>query len=128
MESLDEVRANSGRLDREIVRSMAERGGFVRQAARVKTSHADVEAPKRVERVVAEVRALAAEAGLEPRVAEATHRAMIAAFIEGEREASRSSPDRDAAPPGPSRDAGSGVPGAPAQTRRGGRGAPARTL
>lgn len=48
-----------------------------------------MEAPERVERVIAEVRALAAEAGLEPRVAEAAYRAMIAAFIEVEREAFR---------------------------------------
>lgn len=85
--SLDDVRANIDRLDREIIRLMAERGGFVQQAARFKTSHADVEAPKRVEQVIAKVRGLANEAGLEPRVAEAAYRAMIAAFIEVERTA-----------------------------------------
>jgi len=82
--SLEEVRADIDRLDREIVRFMAERGAFVRQAARFKASRSDVEAPGRVEEVVAEVRALAAGAGLEPRVAEAAYRAMIAAFIEVE--------------------------------------------
>ena len=81
------------RLDREIIRLMAERGGFVRRAARLKTSHADVEAPKGVEQVVAEVRALAAEAGLEPRVTEAAYRAMIAAFTEVEREVFRAKPE-----------------------------------
>lgn len=43
-----------------------------------------MEAPKRVEQVVAKVRGLATEAGLEPQVAEAAYRAMIAAFIEVE--------------------------------------------
>jgi len=84
MQSLDEVRANIDRLDREIIRLMAERGGFVQQAARFKISHVDVEAPKRVEQVIAKVRDLADEAGLEPQVAEAAYRAMIGAFIEVE--------------------------------------------
>ncbi len=84
-QSLDEVRANIDRLDRDIIRLMAERGGFVEQAARFKTSHAAVEAPKRVEQVVAKVRALAGQAGLAPAVAEAAYRAMIGAFIEVER-------------------------------------------
>jgi isochorismate pyruvate lyase len=82
--SLDEVRENIDRLDRDIIRLMAERGGFVAQAARFKTSRADVEAPKRVEQVITKVRKLAMEAGLAPQVAEAAYRAMIAAFIEVE--------------------------------------------
>jgi len=82
--SLEEVRDNIDRIDRSIISLMAERGGFVQQAARFKTSRADVEAPKRVEQVVAKVRGLATEAGLEPQVAEAAYRAMIAAFIEVE--------------------------------------------
>ena len=94
-ESLDEVRANIDRLDRGIVRLMAERGGFVLQAARFKATEAEVAAPDRVEQVIGKVRALAADAGLEPQVAEAAYRAMIAAFIEAERAAFRSQrPDR----------------------------------
>lgn len=84
VESLDEIRAGIDRLDREIIRLMAERGAFVRQAARFKTSRADVEAPERVEQVIGKVRALATGAGLEPQVAEAAYRTMIAAFIEVE--------------------------------------------
>lgn len=83
--SLEEVRSNIDRIDREIVRLMAERGIFVQHAAHFKTSHADVEAPKRVEQVIAKVRTLALEANLDPQVAEAAYRAMIAAFIEVER-------------------------------------------
>jgi hypothetical protein len=44
--SLNEVRENIDRLDRAIIRLMAERGGFVEQAARFKTTRAEVEAPK----------------------------------------------------------------------------------
>ena len=87
MDSLEDVRANIDRLDREIVRLIAERGRSVARAAHFKTSRAEVEAPKRVEAVVARVRVLAEEAGLAPTVVEATYRAMIAAFIEFEHEA-----------------------------------------
>lgn len=85
--SLDDVRVNIDRIDRDIVRLMAERGGFVRDAARFKTSAAEVEAPRRVEQVIAKVRALAAENGLDESVVEATYRAMIGAFIALEHDA-----------------------------------------
>jgi isochorismate pyruvate lyase len=80
--SLEDVRDNIDRIDRSILTLMAERGSFVRQAARFKTSRADVEARKRVQHVIEKVRGLAIEMGLGPQVAEATYRAMIAAFIE----------------------------------------------
>ena len=85
--SLDEVRDNIDRLDRAIIGLMAERGRFVEQAVRFKTSRSDVEAPKRVEQVIAKVRELAVGVGLEPQVAEAAYRAMIRAFIEVEHSA-----------------------------------------
>lgn len=84
---MDEVRREIDRLDREIVRLLSERGTFVRHAARFKKSVADVPAPKRVEEVIAKVRGLAVDNDLDPAVAEATYRAMIAAFIEFERRA-----------------------------------------
>ena len=83
-QSLAEVRDNIDRLDKSIIALMAERGGFVRQAARFKSSRAEVEAPKRVEDVIKKVCSLANEAGLESQVAEAAYRAMIAAFVEVE--------------------------------------------
>ncbi len=82
--SLDEVRAEIDRIDRGIVQLLAERGGFVKQAARFKKTTDDVKAPARVEQVIAKVRALADAAGGEPAVVEAVYRAMIAAFIERE--------------------------------------------
>jgi isochorismate pyruvate lyase len=84
--SLDEVRSNIDRIDREIVRLMAERGSYVRQAARFKTSTADVEAPARVEAVITKVRALAAEEQLSPDIAEAVYRTMIGCFIDQEKQ------------------------------------------
>jgi isochorismate pyruvate lyase len=83
--TLGEVRDNIDRIDREIVHAMAERGKYVREAARFKKSAAAVEAPQRVEQVVEKAKTLAAQDGLAPEVAEATYRAMIKAFTDYER-------------------------------------------
>jgi len=82
--SLDEVRSQIDRLDREIVALLAERGEYVRQAARFKKTKADVAAPARVEQVIGKVRSLAGERGADPELVERVYRAMIAAFIEAE--------------------------------------------
>ncbi len=82
--SLDEVRANIDRLDREIVRLLAERGRYVVQAARFKKTRADVHAPGRVEQVVANVRGYAAEYGAPADVVERGYRALIEGFTEKE--------------------------------------------
>lgn len=79
--SLDEVRTSIDRLDKEIIKLLAKRGAFVSQAAKLKKSSAEVAAPARVEQVINKVRLLATQVGLEPKVAEATYRAMIDAFI-----------------------------------------------
>lgn len=63
---------------------LAERGGYVAQAARFKKTTDDVKAPQRVEQVTAKVGALSRELGANPTVTEAVYRAMIAAFIEAE--------------------------------------------
>jgi hypothetical protein len=44
--TLDEVRANIDRLDRQIVSLLAERGGYVLQAARLKETIGDLSAPR----------------------------------------------------------------------------------
>ncbi len=82
--SLDEVRVQIDRLDRAIVELLAERGQYVRQAAQFKKTSADVHAPKRVEQVIAKVRALAGEFGGDADVVERVYRAMIAAFTDAE--------------------------------------------
>src|SRR3712207_478459 len=83
--TLDDVRREIDRIDHEIVRLLAARGEQVRRAGALKASVADVEAPARVERVVANVRRLAAEVGADPDLVERVYRIMIAAFIEAER-------------------------------------------
>lgn len=83
-DSLEMVRAEIDRVDRMMLALLAERGAYVKQAARFKTSAADVPAPKRVDRVIANACGIAVELGADPTVAEATWRAMIAAFIQSE--------------------------------------------
>jgi isochorismate pyruvate lyase len=85
--SLAEVRGEIDRLDRDIVRLLVERGGYVLAAARFKRSAAEVRAPARVEEVVANARRLAhAQGGTDELidVVERVYRELIAAGIEAE--------------------------------------------
>lgn len=86
---LGEVRANIDRLDAAIVALIAERAMYVKDATRFKRDHHQVAAPARQAQVFARVRELAAtdNPGFDglPDVVEATYRAMVAAFIAGER-------------------------------------------
>src|SRR3546814_17458589 len=54
--AMTEVRDNIDRLDRQIVALLAERTGYVRQAARVKLERGAIVDPERIEDVVAKVR------------------------------------------------------------------------
>ena len=82
--SIEEVRSNIDRIDRQIVTLIAERGGYVKQAARFKKTTDDVKAPQRVEQVLAKVAALSQELGANPSVTEQVYRAMISGFINAE--------------------------------------------
>jgi isochorismate pyruvate lyase len=82
--SIEEVRANIDRIDRQIVTLLAERGGYVKRAAAFKKTTDDVKAPQRVEQVIAKVRTLSQELGANPVVTEQVYRAMISAFIVAE--------------------------------------------
>jgi len=84
--SIEDVRANIDRIDRRIVALLAERGGYVKQAARFKKTTDDVRAPQRVEQVIAKVKALSEELGANPSVTEGVYRAMISGFIKAEME------------------------------------------
>ncbi|MDF3865908.1 chorismate mutase [Pseudomonas denitrificans (nom. rej.)] len=83
-DSIEQVREQIDSLDQRIVQLLAERGGYVRQAARFKKDSDAVRAPQRVEQVVAKVTALARESGAPVEVVEQVYRAMIAAFIQAE--------------------------------------------
>ncbi|ASC65260.1 chorismate mutase [Achromobacter denitrificans] len=86
--TLADVRANIDRLDDEIVRLIAERAMYVKDAARFKRDAFQVSAPARQAQVFEKVRQLAERhdrgfANLD-QVVDATYRAMVAAFIANE--------------------------------------------
>ncbi len=79
--TLAEARANIDRVDRQIVALLAERGAYVKDAARFKRDSRQVAAPQRQAEVFARVRALATELGAHPEVVEAAYRALVAGFV-----------------------------------------------
>jgi len=84
--TLAEVRENIDTLDRRIVGLIAERGRYVKDAARFKENSFQVSAPQRQQEVLDKVRSLAETDGAYPEVVEAVYRAMIAGFIAREQE------------------------------------------
>lgn len=84
-ETMADVRRNIDALDDRIVALLAERGGYVAQAARIKQSANQVYDQARIDFIVDRVKALARQAGAPEAVMEATYRAMISAFIDFER-------------------------------------------
>ena len=85
--SLEEVRSNIDRIDNQIIKLIAERGSFVKQAPLFKKDSQDVKAPQRVEAVIQKVRLLAKEYGANPDMIEKLYRGMIAGFISMEMDA-----------------------------------------
>lgn len=83
--TLEQVRGHIDRIDAQMIALMAQRAEYVAEAGRFKKDAASVHDGARVERIIVRVRAMAAERKLSPDVAEATYRAMIAAFTEYEK-------------------------------------------
>ena len=81
-DSIEEIRLQIDRIDRQIVALLAERGAYVSRAALFKKDDAAVRAPARVEEVIRKVRALAEKDGANPALVESVYRTMIAAFID----------------------------------------------
>ena len=79
--TLGELRQEIDRLDRRIVALLAERSGYVARAAEIKDSRSAIVDDKRIEQVIANVRAEARARGADADLLEAIYRAMIAAFI-----------------------------------------------
>lgn len=80
--SLQEVRERIDALDARIVPLLAERFSLAREAARFKSGAAEVPAPERAARVVAQARALAEAHGAPPDGVERVYRALIDAMID----------------------------------------------
>ena len=79
--SIDEVRNNINNIDEQIVKLIALRGEFVKQAAKFKKDSDDVKAPTRVEEVINKVKDLAKSTGANEEVVENVYRSMINSFI-----------------------------------------------
>ncbi|MDF2503621.1 chorismate mutase [Clostridium sp.] len=78
---LNEVRENIDRIDNQIVKLIAERSYYVKQAANFKKHTEDVKAPKRVEMVIEKVCKLAENNNVNPNIVEVVYRNMINSFI-----------------------------------------------
>jgi isochorismate pyruvate lyase len=83
--TMADVRQHIDALDERIVALMAERGGYVAQAARIKQNAGQVHDQARIDFIVERVKTMAREQGAPEAVIEAAYRAMIDAFIEFER-------------------------------------------
>lgn len=83
-DTMADVRRHIDALDDRIVALLAERSGYVAQAARIKQRSDQVYDQARIDFIIDRVRAQARQAGAPEAVMEATYRAMIAAFIEFE--------------------------------------------
>ncbi|MBH1957924.1 chorismate mutase [Polaromonas sp.] len=84
-DTMADVRRNIDALDARIVALIAERSGYVAQAARIKQNPAQVHDQARIDFIVERVTAMARAQGAPEAVIEAAYRAMIDAFIEFER-------------------------------------------
>lgn len=79
--NIEEVRNNINNIDEQIVKLIALRGGFVKQAAKFKKDSNDVKAPKRVEEIISKVRNIARLNGANEELVENVYKAMIESFI-----------------------------------------------
>jgi chorismate mutase len=88
--SLDAVRASIDEVDGRIVRLLSQRRAYALLAGRLKRPQGELRAPAREEQVLAHVRALAREAGIEPDLVEGLYRHLIDEFVRLQRDAQRS--------------------------------------
>ena len=79
--NIREVRNNINNIDEQIVKLIALRGSFVKQATKFKKDSDSVKAPTRVEEVISKVKNLAKITGANEEVVENVYRTMIDSFI-----------------------------------------------
>lgn len=82
--SLDEIRTGMDAIDREIVALIARRVDYVRNAAKFKSSSANVAAPDRVAAVLKTRREWAEAAGLSGEVIEGLYRELVSYSVSEE--------------------------------------------
>ncbi|MBI3378522.1 MAG: chorismate mutase [Nitrospirae bacterium] len=82
--ALEEIRQKIDKIDDEIIELLSKRAKLVIKAGKLKKDEQGVRDPKRVEQVINKVKSKAAEAGLDPYIAEQIYRAIIGCFIDRE--------------------------------------------
>ena len=79
--TMDEVREEIDRLGRQLVDLLAERSGYVDQAARIKTEEDQIRDVPRIDHVITKVRRHSAAVGLDADLPERIRRGTIECFI-----------------------------------------------
>ena len=79
--NMQDIRAEIDRIDGEVIRLLAERFTYVQAASQFKTSATSVRAPERLKAMLAQRRAWAQTAGLDPDVIENMYRNLVDYFI-----------------------------------------------
>ena len=82
--NLAEIRAEIDAIDQQVIALLGQRFGYVKAAARYKTSETSVRAPERQEAMLKQRRIWAEGAGLDPDVIEGLYRDLVAYFISAE--------------------------------------------
>ncbi len=82
--SLQDIRTEIDRIDREVIAAFGQRFAYVKAAAKFKTSVATVRAPDRFAAMLQQRREWAVEEGLNPDVIERLYRDLVTYFIEEE--------------------------------------------
>jgi isochorismate pyruvate lyase len=85
-QSIEDVRTEIDRIDRDILALLGCRAGYVHAAARFKPTEEAVAAPERQAAMLRARRAWAEEEDLDPAFVERLYRDLVAYFIERERE------------------------------------------
>jgi isochorismate pyruvate lyase len=93
-QSMDEVREEIDRLDKQLVALIAERFQYVDRAWQLKNNPDEATVPWRIQQVIERVRAHAEEHNVPPALTEALWRQMIGWFIQYEEDRLRQ-PDED---------------------------------
>jgi isochorismate pyruvate lyase len=83
-ESIEDVRGAIDALDRQIIRLVGRRAGYVEAAARFKTGEQNVRAPERQRTMLETRRRWAEENELDPGVIENIYRTLISYFVDRE--------------------------------------------
>ncbi|HEX9000748.1 MAG TPA: isochorismate lyase [Blastocatellia bacterium] len=82
--TLQEIRAEIDRIDRDVIAAFGQRFAYVKAATKFKTSQAGVKASDRFAAMLQQRREWAAAEGLNPEVIEKLYRDLVTHFIEEE--------------------------------------------